>query len=250
MNAVFEETRAEPRETTSAEPGGEQSLKGHLLALRHRAASSFTQLRFRLSGRGGRRLLSDKSALFTLGDQLLREARRSGRELSLTVFEFSDLKEVRSIYGSRVKRQLMAQVATKMAAAAGSRGVVARTAANEFALLLPGADRHKAAQIIGRAMGNPVRIEIESDNHEIVLVPEFQIECPGPEFDCIEALYRELCLDLKETRRLKQDREQYLTRERERYSRPQGLGLGPGDADAHGPGADVLPTIPDSLHPR
>ena len=250
MNAVFEKTQAEPRELLSAEPGGDRSLKGHLLALRHSAASCLTQLRFRLSGRGGRRLLSDKAALFTLGDQLLREARRSGRAISLALFEFSDLKEVRSIYGSRVKRELMAQVAAKMAAAAGSRGVVARTADNEFALLLPGADRNKAAQIIGRAMGHPVRIEIESDDHEIVLVPEFQIECAGVDFDCVEALYRELCLDLKESRRLKQDREQYLTRERERYSRPQGLGLRPGDPEAHGPGADVLPTVPDSLHPR
>ena len=250
MNAVFQQTQAEPREPASDEPGGDRSLKGHLLALGHRAASAWRQLRFRLSGGGGRRLLSNKSAFFALGDQRLREARRAGRAISLALFEFSDLKEVRSIYGSRVKRELMAQLAATMAAAAGSRGVVARTAANEFALLLPGADRHKAAQVISRAMGNPVRIEIESDDHEIVLVPEYQIECAGKDFDSVEAMYRELCLDLKEARRLKQDREQYLTRERERYSRPQGLGLRPGDPDALGPGADVPPTVPDSLHPR
>ncbi|HMA08916.1 MAG TPA: diguanylate cyclase, partial [Ramlibacter sp.] len=162
MNLVFEKTHAEPREPNPPEPGADRSLKGQVLALGHGAVSFWMQLRFRLSGGGGRRLLSDKSAFFALGDQRVGEARRLGRAISLALFEFSDLKEVRSIYGSRVKRQLMAQLAATMATAAGSRGVVARTAANEFALLLPGADRHKAAQIISRAMGNPVRIEIES----------------------------------------------------------------------------------------
>jgi GGDEF domain-containing protein len=251
MNAVFEQTLAEPREPASVEPGSGGSLKGHLLSLRRHAAARLAQLGFRLGGRApGRRLLSDKSALFTLGDQRLREARHAGRALSLALFQFRDLKEVRSIYGSGVKRELIAQVAEQLAAAAGSRGLVARTAANEFALLLPGADRNKAAQAISRAMGNPVRIEIESDDHEIVLVPEYQIECAGTDFNSVEELYRELCLDLKEARRLEQDREQYLTRERERHSRPVGLGLRPGDPDALGPGADVPPTVPDSLHPR
>lgn len=250
MHAVFEKTRAEPRDPATDEPGRELSPKRHLVSLRLRAASALARLRFRLSGGAGRRLLSDKSAFFALGDQCLAEARRAGRPISLALFEFSDLKEVGSIYGSRVKRELMAQVAVRMTAAAGSRGAVARTAANEFALLLPGADRHKGAQIISRAMGNPVRIEIESDDHEIVMVPEYQIECAGPRFDCMESLYRDLCLDLQEARRMKRDREQYLTRERERYSRPQGLGSRPGDADALGPGADVPPTVPDSLHAR
>lgn len=250
MHAVFQKTRAEAREPAPDGPLGDRLFKRHLLALGHRAVAGWMQLRFRLSSGGGSRLLSDKSAFFALGDQRLAEARQGGRAISLALFEFSDLKEVRSIYGSRVKRELMAQLAAKMAAAAGSRGVVARTAANEFALLLPGADRNKSAQIISRAMGNPVRIEIESGDHEIVLVPEYQIECAGDEFDAMESLYRELCLDLKEARRLKHDREQYLTRERERYSRPQALGLRPGHPDALGPGADVLPTVPDSLHPR
>ena len=251
MHAVFQQTLAEPREPASVEPESDGSLRARLLALRRAAASRLAQMRLVLTGRAaGRRLLSDRAALFTVGDKQLLEARRTGRPLSLALFEFSDLKEVRSIYGGRVKREVVAQVAARMAAAAGSRGVVARTAAYEFTLLLPGADRNRAAQAISRAMGDPVRIEIESDDHEIVLVPEFQIECAGADMASVEALYRELCHHVKEARRIEQDREQYLTRERESHSRPTRLALRPGDPDANGPGADIPPTVPDSLRPR
>jgi GGDEF domain-containing protein len=250
MNAVFQQTLAEAREPNSGEPGSQRSLMAQLFSLRHQFAFRMAQLQGVLTRRAARsRLLSDKSALFALGDQRLRETRRAGRPLSLAVFEFSDLKEVRGIYGRRVKRAVMTQVAARMAAAAGSRGVVARTAPTEFTLLLPGSDRHKASQAICRAMGDPVRIEIESDDHEIVLVPELQIECAGADIESIEELYLELCLDLKEAGRLKLDREQYLTRERERHSRSVGSPLQPGDPEAHGPGADIPPTIPASLAP-
>lgn len=250
MNAVFQQTLAEAREPNSAEPGSGRSLMAQLLSLRHQFAFCLAQLQGLVTRHAaGSRLLSDKSALFALGDQRLRETRRAGRPLSLAVFEFSDLKEVRGIYGSRVKRAVMTQVVARMAAAAGSRGVVARTAPTEFTLLLPGADRHRARQAICRAMGDPVRIEFESDDHEIVLVPELQLECAGAEIESIEELYLELCLDLKEASRVKRDREQYLTRERESHSRSGGALLQPGDPDAHGPGADVPPTAPASLAP-
>jgi GGDEF domain-containing protein len=141
-------------------------------------------------------------------------------------------------------------VVTRMASVAGARGLLARTGATEFTLVLPGADRHRAVQAIRRAMGDPVRIEIESDHREIMLVPEFQIACAGPNIDSIDKLYRELHHEIQDAHRLNAEREQYLTRERERHSRPNKLGLPPGHPDAHGPGADVPPTVPDSLHSR
>lgn len=237
MNAAFERTLAEPREPDPAEP-----------ASRGRRASCLARLRELLTGRVRRsRLLSDKSALFMVGDQYLREARSAGRPLSLAVFEFSDLKELRAIYGSSVKRAVVVQVVARMAVAAGAHGVVARTAAAEFALLMPGFDRARTIRAVRRAMGNPVRIEIESDDHEIVLMPEFQVGCVGPDIESTERLYRELCFDLKEAVRVKREREQYLTRERESHSRSGGAPLRPGDPEAHGPGADIPPTVPASL---
>jgi GGDEF domain-containing protein len=250
MNAVFQQTHAEPRDQDPAEPEGGRAPATYVLSLRRRFAMRLAQLHGLLTRRaGGSRLLSDKSALFALGERRLHEARRASRPLALAVFEFSDLKEVRAIYGSHVKRAVTAQVVARMAAAAGSRGVVARTAPTEFTLLLPGSDRHKARQAIRRAMGDPVRIEIESDDHEIVLVPEFQIECAGADIESIEELYLELCLGLKEAGRVRRERELYLTLERESYSRSGGAPLRPGDPDAHGPGADIPPTVPASLAP-
>jgi GGDEF domain-containing protein len=251
MTVVFEQTLTESREPAPPDRAGRRSLKARLRALQRQAAFCVTRLRLTLAGRaGGSRILSNKSTLLVAGDRLLREAHRIGRPLSLALFEFGDLREVRSIYGRAVKREAMAQVVARMASAAGARGLVARTGATEFALVLPGADRNRAVQAICRAMGDPVRIEIESDHREIMLVPEFRIGCAGPEIASFDDCYRGLCLEIQDARRLNAEREQYLTRERERHSRPNKLGLPPGHPDAHGPGADVPPTVPDSLHSR
>lgn len=248
MNAVFEQTRVEARQGHSPEPAALRSLIAKLVSLRRHFTSGLARVHRAMTRReAGSRMLADRSALMALGQQRLLEARRARRPLSLAVFEFSDLEEVRAIYGNRMRRAAMAEVVARMAAAVGSRGTVARTGPAQFTLLLPGSDRRKAGQAIHRAMGVPVRVEIESGDHEIVLVPEFQIECAGADVESIEDLYLELCRDLEEAGRFQHDREHYLTRERESHSRAGRPSHPPGDPDRYGPGADIPPTVPVSL---
>jgi GGDEF domain-containing protein len=240
MTAVFEPTRLE-----APERAGSRGLMAQVRALRSHLASGLARLRVMTRREAGTPLLAGKAALMSLGRQRLTEARRDGRPLSLAVFEFSDLEEVRAIYGNRMRRRAMSQVVARLTAAAGSRGAVARTAAAQFTLLLPGSDGLKAHRAIHRAIGMPARVEIESGNHEIVLVPEFRIECARADVDSIEELYLALCRDLADAGRFRHDREQYLTRERERHLRRPSHPWG--DANGHGPGADVSPTLPLSL---
>lgn len=157
------------------------------------------------------------------GAELLEQMRRDGRPLSLVVFDFSDLMEVRSIYGREVSRKLLARVVRKMQAVAGSRGLAARTGKTEFSILLPGASRDKAQAIIQRVMGKPSRIEFDAGDSEIVLVPDIMAEAAAPAVETIDELYREVSRNLAQARAYEQRRQHYLTRERERHSRPMGL---------------------------
>jgi GGDEF domain-containing protein len=185
-----------------------------------------------------------------MGEPRLGEMRRRRRPLSVAVFEFGDLLEVRSLYGSRISRALMAQVLSRLSAVAGPRGVVARTASAQFTLLLPGTDRAKAIQSIHRAMGTPVRVEFESGDDEIVLVPEFQVEGVDDEVRSIEDLHRELCRKLEEGRLRKKSRNQYLARERQRHSAPMSLPVAPRRTtvrEAFEFPNDIPPTVPMML---
>lgn len=156
--------------------------------------------------------------MIALGDPYLDAARLSGRPLSVAVFEFEHLQEVGSIFGDRIRHALLAQVRARLAAAVGSAGAVAHTGPAQFTLLWPGLNRQAALDAIHREMGTPARVEFESPDDEIVLVPEFQVECAEDDGESIQALYRELCRELTEILQFQQRRQAHLTRERERYS--------------------------------
>lgn len=176
----------------------------------------------------------------SVGAQLLEQVRRDGRPLSLVVFDFSDLIEVRSIYGREVSRKLLARVVRKMQAIAGSRGIAARTGKTEFSILLPGANRDKAQAIIHRALGKPSRIEFDAGDSEIVLVPAIMAETAAPGVETIDELHREVARNLAEAHAYEQRRQHYLTRERERHSRPMSLP----------PVFDSLPGAPAAATPQ
>lgn len=248
MTPQFENTRIEDR-------GGPAPQAGHdLVAHTRRFLSSWVarlHVRWTPAPYTGTTLI-EPAALSAIGAPYLDELRRRGRPLSIAVFEFGDLPEVRSLYGSRISRALMAQVLSQLAAVAGSRGVVARTASAQFTLLLPGWDRTRAAQAIHRVMGAPIRVEFESGDHEIVLVPEFRVEDADEDVGSIEDLHRELARELEELRLRKMSHRQHLARERERHSSPMSLRVAPRKAavrEAFEYRNDIPATMPIALAP-
>src|SRR5512135_454526 len=103
MTVVFEQTLTQSRELALPAGAGEKPSGSRLRALQRLAALCLAQIRLKLAGSAAdSRLLSNKAALLVTGDRLLRQTRAAGRPLSLALFEFSDLKEVRSIYGRAV----------------------------------------------------------------------------------------------------------------------------------------------------
>ncbi len=162
--------------------------------------------------------LYNRGGLLAHGKELLATRRAEGRELTLAVFDCSDLTEARAIYGSRTTRKLIDCIVRKLTLLAGADGLAARTGPTQFAVALPMA-RDKAVQAIERVLGNPGRFELEGCASEIVLVPDVMVE-EVPAAGSLERMYAALCRGLARVQEEQQLRQRHLQRERKRHSRP------------------------------
>lgn len=178
----------------------------------------------------GQGLLDSATGLYTrsglgwAGEDLLLQARREGRPLTLLVFDFSDLQEVRNIYGRAISRSLRKRVVRKVRTIAGMQGLAARTGKTQFTVLLAGVGGKRAQEMVQRVLGKPSRIELDAGDSEIVLVPDILGETvAASRIATVDELYREVAQDLAEMRERELRRRLYLQRERERHSRPMSL---------------------------
>ena len=167
--------------------------------------------------------LCNCAGLTARGGALLDEARRSGRALGFVVFDFNDLLEVRAIYGARIASLLGQEIVKKLRTIAGTQGLAARTGKTQFAVLLPGYSHERALKAVHRVLGHPARVELDSHDEEIVLVPDLVVENIAPGDESIAQLHGEMLRELAQQRIDEARRCHYLQRERERHSRPMHL---------------------------
>ncbi|MES2633804.1 MAG: diguanylate cyclase [Pseudomonadota bacterium] len=167
--------------------------------------------------------LYNKSGLLAYGSQMLDECNVAGKPLAVVVFDCRDLVEVRSLYSTDIARKLMTRTVQKFVALASDRGLAARTGSTEFTVVLPGMNREKALAAVSRVLGHPCRIELDAGGDEVVVVPNFALDCSGPDVESIHELYREVQRTLVDAGAQELRRQTYLQRERERHSRPVGL---------------------------
>lgn len=142
--------------------------------------------------------LFNADGLMVHGAELLRECRREKRPATVAVFACDDLMSVREMYGRKVGHKALHRLVAKLNALAGSRGLVARTGAAEFSLMLPGISRDKALQAIARQLGNPMRVEFEVGGEEIVILPQLAAGEARVGEASIDGLYVELRAELQE----------------------------------------------------
>jgi GGDEF domain-containing protein len=188
--------------------------------------------------------LFNSSGFAAHGNEMLAASRRDKRPLSVAVFNCSDLLEVREIYGSRIARELMNRIVEKLSSVSAGRGLAARTGPAEFSVVLPGMGRDKAIAAIHRALGNPMRIEMDAGDSEIVLVPEFQVQAAGPDVASVEALQQALHDELIRIDAAQQRRQHHMQRERERHSRPMPAVVLPAAQIARKAPVAQCPTMP------
>lgn len=142
--------------------------------------------------------LFNRRGLLTRGERLL--ARNGAADAALVVFDFSDLLEVRCIYGSRAGAAARRAVVSTLARLAGRRGIAARTGPAQFAVLLPGACVQRALDAVHRVLGQPCRLELELGREELVLVPHHAIGACEREPDGLEQQYMQLSVAIAQER--------------------------------------------------
>ncbi|MBG9386798.1 GGDEF domain-containing protein [Caenimonas aquaedulcis] len=195
-----------------------------LLAVVLLVAVRFVLLRIAQAGRMDAGLsLYTQAGFDARGDALLERCQDGGRPLTVVVFDFADLLEVRAIYGQELARKLTRFVVGQLGIVAGHRGFAARTGPAEFTVVLPRMGRDKAVARIRRVLGSPMRVEFDAGGSEIVMVPEFQLETADACTMSVGELQRELRTELAALHAREERRHRQMQRERERHSRPMAL---------------------------
>jgi hypothetical protein len=164
-----------------------------------------------------------KQAMLAAGGKMLARSRSDNQPLSVAVFDLDDLPELESVFGATIAREVMAQVVFRLQGMTGSKGLVIRTDATVFTVLMPGFGRDRAHQAIERTMGSPCCIELDADDHEIVLVPDFKVHTIRPDSAPLAQVYADLRQDISAAQQLERRRQRYLQRERESHTRPADL---------------------------
>ena len=177
------------------------------------------------SGFGGvdtRTGLYNFEGLMDAAEPLLERANTEFQPLSVVVLEFSDLREVRQIYDVQTCNRLIAKVVRKLDAVAGLGGLAGRTGMTQFTVVIQEPPA-KARERLRRILGKPARIEFETSDSEIVLVPELMLASTSRDTESVQCVWLQMCKELARARMDEARRQDYLQRERERHSRPMAL---------------------------
>jgi GGDEF domain-containing protein len=248
MSTVFESSfngsRAAPRSsaTVNGRPGALRRL-AIWLRLAQPSPASKVEAQRRRSGQ-------QRAALFAAGEQMLAQSRRDNHAVSVVVFDLSDLPEVESVFGAAVVHEVLAEVVLRLQDLATSRGLVIRTGATVFTVLIPGLGRDRAQLAIEKTMGSPCCIELNAGDHEIVLVPDFALHTVRSGSPGLAQVQQELRRQIEDARRIEDRRRRYLQKERESHTRPMDLRAGtarvsPVEREPAAP--DHQPTMPVPL---
>jgi GGDEF domain-containing protein len=170
--------------------------------------------------------LHKRAAFLAAGGEMLSGCRDREQPLSLAVIEIGDLPEVREIYGQDIAREVIARLVGMLDDLAGSRGLAGRTGVTQFCVLIP-LEREKAAGEVERVFGKPARIEFDSGECEVVLVPDVVVDCADVGIASLETLCDEMARELALVRRDELRRHHYLQWERERHSQPASMHSNP-----------------------
>lgn len=179
-----------------------------------------------------------------MGEKMLRKARAASQPLSMVVMQVYDLPEVELVFGGAGAARAIHQVMTQLTRAAICNGILARSAVDTFALLVPGIGTEATVAAIYAQFGKPCVIEFESDGHEVLLVPDVRVHTfqAGESF---QQFYERVCRLIAKERGREELRCDYIRREREAYTRPMGLPLRPCSEPSREVYYPVLPaTVP------
>lgn len=130
-----------------------------------------------------------RKRLLASGDQMLERCRARQQPFALAVVQVRELAEVQHLFGEPVAEAVMQRLAAKLQAITGRQGLAARTAFAQFALLLPGREAEQALMALRATFGRTGTLEHDSEEHELVLLPDFKVDAVGVEHKCVATAY-------------------------------------------------------------
>ncbi|MHB1122217.1 MAG: hypothetical protein ACYC0T_05775 [Ramlibacter sp.] len=145
----------------------------------------------------------DLALLHAGGEKLLQAARALDRTPALAVMQIEDLPELELVFGRRGVHRVIQAVMSGLTRAAAGHGLVVRTAADTFALVMPGGGAGAAIAALQARFGKPCTIEIGFGRDEILVVPDVMVHPLGPQ-DSVAQVYADLCRYVTKARKHRQ----------------------------------------------
>lgn len=165
----------------------------------------------------------DACSAFRRGDEILHRCRQDRIPVTVLVFDLHDLPELECVFGTQAARRAIDHAMARLQRIAGTDGTVLRTDPTRFTVLLPDTDREDTLDLLRDAFGQSCSLELETDDEDLLLVPEFAIRILSTETLPLAEIHHGLCCEIQQARAREQRRQDYLQRERESHSRPMAL---------------------------
>jgi GGDEF domain-containing protein len=104
--------------------------------------------------------LFNRAGLLQHGEELAQAARRDRQAVTLALFDCASLGAIFELQGRTAGRKARAHWVARLRQLAGDRGLVGRTGATQFAMVVPGAVAAKVLRQIERELGTPARLAV------------------------------------------------------------------------------------------
>ena len=169
-------------------------IQGGSLVLMLFLASTFGQsirladTRVESNLRDTRTLLYNETGFFVHGAMLLADCQKRSRPFSMVLLNGASLRDMPERVGRKMTNDLYAQIVQGIGKVPGE-GIAARTDTVEFALLLPGVTRERAAALVRQQLGEQPKVEVMMSGKPITVTLDMAITQSNSKDRTIEALY-------------------------------------------------------------
>ena len=138
--------------------------------------------------RDSRTLLYNETGFFMHGAQLLADCQKKDRPFSMVLLNGPSLRDMHERVGRKMTNDLFAQIVQGIGKVPGE-GIAARTDSVEFALLLPGVTRERAAAMVRQQLGDLPKVEVKMAGQNVTVMLDMAITQSNSKERTIEGLY-------------------------------------------------------------
>ena len=138
--------------------------------------------------RDTRTLLYNETGFFVHGALLLADCQKRSRPFSMVLLNGASLRDMPERVGRKMTNDLYNQIVQGIGKVPGE-GIAARTDTVEFALLLPGVTRERAAALVRQQLGEQPKVEVMMSGKPVTVMLDMAITQSNSKDRTIEGLY-------------------------------------------------------------